>query len=312
MRRNESSVPGAVITSAVREQLELEVVSNEARRQLTRLLRKAARAQGEDAHQIEVGRINNIVNLANTVLGRPIYTLELYDWDYHSAEYAWHYAQLELVLRRPDTPQLFEILVDLVDARWLTVDEVNAILEVDGVGARVIRRVDGAVIDILAVDDIPEPKATPDEHANVRKLIVRMDRAMESGDWSLVLHTAASAFETVAKQVVPNSNVQNRSLGSWFDLYRKHSKLTAPLLDAIWEIFQRRNIEPLAGHGSINDPSITEQEAMQVRELTVSLVRLERSLGNIELAAKAAMPNPAKIPNRPKRLVRPKKKGKTS
>jgi hypothetical protein len=38
---------------------------------------------------------------------------------------------------------------------------------------------------------------------------------------------------------------------------------------------------PLAGRGSAANPSITEQEAIQVRELTVALVRMERILATV-------------------------------
>jgi hypothetical protein len=265
--KSTSLAPGAVLTRRQREQLELEVVSREARLALTRLLRRRVRAPhgGEGDHQIELGRVNRIVNAANSVMGRPLYVLELSDWDYEPAEYAWHYGELEAILRRPDTPQLMEILADLVDFGALTAAEVNAVLDADGVGAGIEEDGDGPRVVLKDLADLPETAATPDEHANVRKLIDRVDHAMQDRDWSLVLHTAASVFETTAKQVVPNPNVQNQSLGGWFSLYRKHSALAAPLLDAIEAIFQRRNIEPLAGHGSVADPSITEQEAVQGR-----------------------------------------------
>jgi hypothetical protein len=61
---------------------------------------------------------------------------------------------------------------------------------------------------------------------------------MQDQDWSLVLHTAASIFEAVAKLVVPSPTVQNQGLWGCFQLYRKHSRLTVPLLDTIEEIFK--------------------------------------------------------------------------
>ncbi|WP_253709075.1 hypothetical protein [Bradyrhizobium sp. WD16] len=280
--KKKTNVPGAILDNRVREQIELEVISSEARLRLTRVLRQSVRtSHGEDSHQIELIRINRIVNLANTALGRPIYTLELGDWDYEPAEYAWHNGELELVMRRPDTAQLVEILVDLADAGCIRVGDVNAILKADSSGIRFSEGDDGTEVELTDVADLPEAPLATGEHANVRKLVERMDRAMQDRDWSLVLHTGASIFETVAKQVVPNPNVQNQSLGSWFSLYRNHSKLATPLLDTIEGIFKRRNIEPLAGHGSASDPSITEEEAVQVRELTIAFVRLERTLATV-------------------------------
>lgn len=277
-----NKIPGAVLDARKREKVELEVISTEARLRLTRLLRKAVKMTGtEEAHQIELIRMNKIVNLANTVLARPIYILELGDWDYAPAEYAWHNGELEVVMRRPETAQLIEILVDLIDEGVLPIEDVNAVLEADGCSIRLKERSSGTAVILITLTELPDEPPAPGEHLNVRKLIDRMDRALQDRDWSLVLHTAASTFETMAKLVVASSNVQNQSLGSWFSLYRKHSRLATPLLDTIEEIFKRRNIEPLAGHGSTSDPSITEGEAIQVRELTVALVRMERTLTNL-------------------------------
>jgi hypothetical protein len=52
------------------------------------------------------------------------------------------------------------------------------------------------------------------------------------------------------------------------------------LLDTIEDIYKRRNIEPLAGHGNASDPNITREEAVQISTLTRALVRLERELAN--------------------------------
>lgn len=282
-KRKRVKVPGEVMDARTREQVELEVVSSKARLQLTRVLRQSVRAnESENSHQIELIRINRIVNLANAVLGRPIYTLELGDWDYEPAEYAWHDGELELVMRRPDTAQLVEVLVDLSDGKCLRTSDINAILEDDGSGIRLRDEDDGAEVELIDLADLPDTSLSVGEHANVRKLVERMDRAMQDRDWSLVLHTGASTFETMAKQVVTNPNVQNQSLGGWFSSYRNHSKLAVPLLNTIEEIFKRRNIEPLAGHGSVTDPLITEEEAVQVRELTIAFVRLERTLAMVD------------------------------
>lgn len=274
-------IPGTRLNIRMREQLELEVVSTSARLQLTRLLRKSVKvtnANSEDAHQIELIRQNKIVNIVNNSVGRPIYTLELSDWDYLPAEYAWHNGEIEVAMRRPDTATLAEILADLIEETNIRATDVNQILNADGCGFRIYLEDNDALIKILDVTELPDQPVGSAKYTNVRKLVERMDRAMQDKDWSLVLHTGASIFETLAKQVVPNPNVQNQSLGGWFSQYRNHSKLATPLLDVMEEIFKRRNIEPLAGHGSASDPSITQQEAIQIRELAVVLVRLERAL----------------------------------
>jgi hypothetical protein len=187
------TVPGAILDKRLREQVEIEVISSEARVRLTRLLRKAARGgSSEGAHQIELIRMNKIINLANTVLARPIYTLELHDWDYEPAEYAWHNGEFELIMKRPDTAQLVEILVDLVDEDVLSINDVNAILEADGCGVRLDERGNSTTVALVDVADLPGEPLGAGEHANVRKLAERMDRGMQDRDWSLVLHTAAS------------------------------------------------------------------------------------------------------------------------
>lgn len=276
--------PGAIMSARQRQQLELEVVSSEARLMLTRLLRnKVKSTSSEEGHKIELIWKNQVVNLTSTILGRPIYTLELSDWDYDNAEYAWHNGEFELAMRRPNTPQLFEALIDLVNEGFLSITDVNQILEFDKCGARLDQENDKIVVRLIDLVDLPDETSEKDTHVNIRLLIERMDRALQDKDWPLVLHSGASVFESLAKQTVPNQNIQNQSFGGWFSLYRNHSKLAAPLLDAIKEIFDRRNIEPLAGHGSISNPSITQEEAIQVRVLTIALVRLERTLSEVSV-----------------------------
>ena len=79
-------------------------------------------------------------------------------------------------------------------------------------------RDDGTKVDLLDIDEMTAEPLDIADHPNVRKLAERMDRAMQGKDWPLVLHTAASMFETVARQMVPNPGVQNQSLGGWFSL----------------------------------------------------------------------------------------------
>lgn len=262
-----------------RRSIELEVVSSSARLSFTRLLRERTNA-GEPP--IRLIRQNAVVNIANTILNRPIYVLESDEWgDYQPAEYGWHQGELELVMRRPNTVQLVETLGDLIAAPWLGTGEVNAILEADRCGIR-FEGGDGESVTIQTVDvpDLPAD-APADSHPNIRALFDRLDRAIQDRDWSLVLHTGASIFETLAKLVVPSPGVQGQSLGGFFAAFRKHSALAAPLLDAIEAIYKRRNIEPLSGHGSAEDPSITREEAIQVARLTRALVHLERELAEV-------------------------------
>jgi hypothetical protein len=232
---------GAVLSERLRQQIELEVISSEARRKLTRLLRASVRGE----HGIV--RMNLIVNLANTVMNRPIYTLD-YNEEIEPGEYAWHRGELESIMRCPGSSQLIEILADLITEGSLVMAQVNSILASDRCGIRFVS-IRGEVEVEVQVIDTPdlEEGATLDEHANIRLLFDRMDRAMLDEDWSLVLHSGASIFETLAKLVIGLSTVQNKTLGAIFEAYRKRSRLAAPLLETIDQIYQRRNVQPLAG-----------------------------------------------------------------
>ena len=90
--------------------LETEVISNEARRKLTRMMRN--RCESNNSNVSLIIR-NRYINTARTVLDMPIFRLEADDWGmYMNEEFGWHFAETELVMRRPDTIQLVEILGD--------------------------------------------------------------------------------------------------------------------------------------------------------------------------------------------------------
>jgi hypothetical protein len=135
----------------------------------------------------------------NNALGKPIYTLELSDWDYLPAEYAWHNGEMEVAMRRPDTATLAEILADLIEETNIRATAVNQILEADGRGFRIFLENNDARIEILEIAELPDQPVGSAKYANVRKLFERMDRAMQDKDWSLVLHTGASIFETLGQ-----------------------------------------------------------------------------------------------------------------
>ncbi|AZU04881.1 hypothetical protein X907_2366 [Glycocaulis alkaliphilus] len=227
-------------------------------------------------------RINRIINLMNTVRGNKIYLLEMWDDDYAVGEYGWHLGELELIFRRPSTLELVDGLADLISEGLISSKDVNSIFKDDGVGIQFAHNDDESlIVKLTPVEELPDEELEPSEHTNMRKLFDRMDRALEASDWPLVVHTAASVFETLAKSIVTNPTVQNQSLGSWFALYRKHSTLSDSILDEIKSIFDKRNTEALAGHGSTVDPATTEKEARVMRELTRTIVKLERELSVI-------------------------------
>ena len=257
-----------------RKKLEYEVISAEVRIRITRLLRSIVDA--EDAI-IRIYRQNQIINIANTVLGLQIYVLESEDGEYLSPiEYAWHNGEMELVARRPATCELVEILGDLIVEKIIDYKVINNIFEEFNVA--IWFKWDGKLkVVVVAIEDIEEAHDS-NEHPNIRLLIRRMQNAFDNKDWSGVLHASASILETLAKDIVNIPSIQNKSLGSFFDRYRKDSKLPASFLDYIEDIFKRRNTEPLAGHGSIETQKISKEEAVVLVEMTKSMIRIERQL----------------------------------
>jgi hypothetical protein len=115
-------------------------------------------------------------------------------------------------------------------------------------------------------------------HANITVLLERMESNLGRDDYAGVLHCSASIFETMAKDIVGIPTVQNQTLKSFFDRYRKDSALPQDILDYIFSIYEKRSIMPLAGHGSIQTPTISKQEATTIAELTKAFVRIEYKL----------------------------------
>lgn len=271
------------LSTKQRQALELEVVPSEARLELTRIIRdRCTTGHGDQTGGIALLRENEFINIANQVLGKPIYTLQGDDWgEYHPAEHAWHHGQRELIMRLPSTPQLAEILADYLQRGMMRTKEVNAILEHYNCGFRFRDRgydETNIEIEIVAAEAIPDHDLTQD-HPNVRKLVLRMEAALSASDFSGVLHASASVFETLAKDVMNISTINDQPLGAFFSGYRKRSLLPEPVLDYMLEVYKARNSEPLAAHGSLNPPTVDATQATVLCELTKSIVRIERSLG---------------------------------
>lgn len=273
-----------------RRLLELEIIPHEARLKLTRLIRDACQYEGESA--IELVRTHEFVNIANQVMERPIYVLEPDEWgeEYMHADYAWLRSQRELIMRIPTTIELVEILADYLQQGLLRRGAVNAIRNSCNCGfsfAAQEERGDKVKIsvEILSVDEIPDADLSH-EHVNIRSLVKRMDRALEGKDAAGVLHVAASIFETLAKDVLKNPNVDNRPLGGFFEAYRQRSLLPDTILDYMLQVYKDRNTTPLAGHGSTKAPDISEEHAIVLAELTKAIIRSERSLAVRSTSAK--------------------------
>lgn len=182
-------------------------------------------------------------------------------------------------MRRPETSDLIETLADLIQEGWLEEDEVNEILANHGCAVSFDKNMDGDVrVEITPVEDIEVDD--DEEIPNIRVLISRMETALENDDYAGVLHSGASVFETLAKDVVALPTVEDKTLASFFDRYRKDSKLPKPILDFMLRTYKRRNKEPLAGHGRLKEPQVTKKQAVVLAEMTKAFVRIERQLSN--------------------------------
>jgi hypothetical protein len=115
-------------------------------------------------------------------------------------------------------------------------------------------------------------------HPNIAVLMGRMNDAFARDDYAGVLHASASIFETMAKDVVGIPSVQNQTLKSFFDRYRKDSTLPSEILDYILAVYDARNATPLAGHGSTQIPNLSKEAAITLAEMTKAFVRIEYRL----------------------------------
>jgi hypothetical protein len=279
--------------------LELEVVPGGARLELTRIIRSKCLILDGDDGGISLLQENEFVNIANQVMGKPIYVLEGGDWgEYHHAEHAWHHGQREYIMRVPSTAQLAEILADYLQRGMMGIADVNGILKRYNCGFRfknlTPHDAPNIAIEITATESIPEADLSKD-HPNVRKLASRMDYAFEQKDYPAVLHASASIFETLAKEVINKPTVANETLGGIFEGYKKKSLLPVPILDYILEIYNARNKTPLAGHGSLASPTLDAKEAVVLCEFTKSVVRMERSLAEQKVDLTKSQPSKAGI-----------------
>ena len=265
-----------------KDQLATEIISNKARLKLTRLMRE--RCESTDPN-VDLIKRNRYINTGRTVLALPIYSLEPdVNGEYTIEEFAWHFAEFELVMRRPDTAQLIEVVGDMLQQRMFNVDAVNGILKDDNASVRFEATGFENYISVRMFSDAElADESDQAEHLNIRLLIFRMESAYAAGDYAAVLHASASIFETLAKLVFASPGIENQTLGSFFDGYRRRSDLPEPVLDYMLEVYKRRNEEPLAGHGATEPPTVTGTQAAVLVEMTKMCVRLERRIALQEI-----------------------------
>jgi hypothetical protein len=195
--------------------------------------------------------------------------------EYEASEVVWHQGEFELVFRRLNAIQFIEYICELVSNDVFEKDEINDMLEKANLSFRL--RYERGSLSVEVFDCIKD-ETISNAQSNIRFLVARMDLLMGNNDFPGVLHTSASIFETLAKEIVPLPSVQNQTLKSFFDRYKKDSHLPEVFKTYILEIYDKRNVAPLAGHGSLQMSVISREEATCISELTKSFVRMEYKL----------------------------------
>ena len=253
-----------------KEKLEYETVSKDAKLYLTRLLDK----------RIDEGRVHNVnklVNRSRTLVGLRPYVLRSDGYgSYQAAEYTSHEGKMEIAFLRLGTIEFVEYTCELIEGDWFSIEEANEILREDGVSFYLEKNRRDIEVRVNPIEDIDGEEDSG--HPNVRKLVSRMEESLESGDYAAVLHSSASVFETMAKEVIGIESVQDETLGSFFQRYRNDSALPDEILDYIEDIYDARNVTPLAGHGSLDDPDIDETQATALVKMTKAFVEIEYKL----------------------------------
>ena len=259
--------------------LEFEVISQDLRIFLTRELGR--RIVPEEAPELLIINQNVVINKSRALLGLDQHVLESdLDGFFDPSEHAWHHGEFQICLRRLDTVRFAEMIGELIEDEWFTIDEVNGLLERDGASFHYQQQGDRLIVRVLPIERL-EDEVPGAEHPNIRLLVKRMDDALANEDFSQVLHASATIFETMAKDIIPLPGVQNQSLGSFFERYRKDSLLPAEILDYILAIYNSRSTTPLAGHGSTEPPNIGMDVAVVLAEMTKAFVRIEYTLHQI-------------------------------
>lgn len=256
--------------------LELEVISQDLKVFLTRVLQRKIQLDGSP--ESDIVRQNEIINMSRSIAGLPIHVLEGdLDGCFDPAEYAWQNGEFQLVFRRLSTLQFIEFAGDLIHYGYLGVADINKCLEKDNASFRYANGgPDGPSVEVLPLDRIGSE--TSPEHPNIRMVADRMDDALRRGDYAEVVHASAVIFETMAKDIVRVPTVQNQTLKSFFERYRQESQLPNEILDFILDVYELRNTEPLAGHGSTEIPSVNKETAVTLCEMTKAFVKIEYKL----------------------------------
>jgi hypothetical protein len=259
-----------------KEQIELlkyEVLSQDLYIRLTRELLEYC----EEIDDLIIARKNRFINLSRTIKGGKIYVLESDDDGfYHNAEHIWHNGNFLLIFRDLNTIQFIEFMCELFKTDHFQVHHINELLDEENASFRFSEN-NNYGVNVFPIDEIEE-KIDEKSHPNIRFLVKRMEKAFSDSDFSLVLLSSASIFETMAKDIIGLDKIQDETLGGFFKRFEKDSSLPKEFLAYILDTYNQRSKEPLAGHGSTKLPKIDKAQATSIKELTKAFVRIEYTL----------------------------------
>lgn len=252
--------------------LEYEVLSQDFYIRLTRDLLDFCEECLEMDNMI-ISRKNRLINLSRTISGRNIYVLESDDdGQYINAEHSWHNGMFFLIFRSLNTIQFIEFMFELFKLNLFKIDYINSLLINENASFRFIEN----GIDVFPFEELDDT-ISEETHPNIRYLIKRMDNAFNEEDYSLVLLTSATIFETMAKDIIGIDSIQNESLGSFFERFKKDTSIPKEIVEYIIQTYNKRSKEPLSGHGSIKTPTLKKQDAVIIKELTKAFIKIEYS-----------------------------------
>jgi len=112
-------------------------------------------------------------------------------------------------------------------------------------------------------------------HSNIVTLVTRMEQCLDVNDPSGVLHAASNILETLAKDIINNDKIKNKTLGSFIGQFNKESNLPSNIKSVVENIYKLRNTMPLSGHGSTNPPDINLHDAIVISATTKFIVEVE-------------------------------------
>lgn len=255
------------------EQLEYEVLSKDFYIYLTRFFNNWSEETNDYATMVM--RKNKLINLSRTISGGKIYTLNVDDWaEFMPEELAWHESHFFLIFRDLSIFEFIEFAGDLIELNYFKPKFLNELLKKEGASFNFFYSESKLKIEVFSIEEI-EKANLDSEHINIRTLVNRMDVSFEQNDLAGVLHSSASIFETMAKEIIGIDTIQDKSLKSFFDRYRTDSNLPVEVLDYILTTYDKRNTTSLAGHGSLSIPDISKEESIILIEMTKAFVRIE-------------------------------------